>query len=106
MSQGHQSHEHLPGATHEPIPLDPENEIDAKSTAYWILGSSVVLYISLYLLLPMFDSVMTMERDRKINNRSNLELDASHKSEGAFLRGELSKSKKSIEQVMKEMAGK
>lgn len=105
MSHGHTSHEHLPGATHEAVPLDPEHDIDAKSSAYWVLGSSVVLFVSLYFMLPMFDSVMTTERDRKINNRPNLELDAAQKVEGAFLRGEQSKTKRSIEQVMKEMTG-
>ena len=59
-----------------PEPHDPEHDIDAKSTSTWVLVSTVVLFISLYFMLPMFDVVMTAERNRKINLAPSEELDA------------------------------
>ncbi len=85
-----------------PEPHDPEHDIDAKSTAVWVLGSSVVLFISLYFLMPLFDVVMTAERNRKINLVPTEELDAARATENQFLRG----GKKTIEQVMQEMVKK
>ncbi len=103
MSHAHSSHA---AGTHKPEPLDPERDIDAKSTSVWVLGSTVVLFVSLYFLLPLFDAVLTEERNKKINTLPALELEQVREAEGAFLSGSESKSKKSIDQVMKEMAGK
>lgn len=97
------SHHPQPGATHTPVPLDPERDIDAKSTSIWVLASAIVLFISLYFMLPLFDAVMSKERDRKINNAPTNELDKARAQEATFLHPP---GKKSIEQVMQEMAGK
>lgn len=99
MGHGHASHTHN-GA--RPEPHDPEHDIDAKSTSTWVLVSTVVLFISLYFMLPMFDVVMTAERNRKINLAPSEELDAARAKEDKFLRG----GKKTIEQVMQEMVKK
>lgn len=95
--------DHAPGATHEAIPLDPEHDIDAKSTSWWVLGSAVVLFIGLYFLLPLFDAVLQHERQGKINERPALELQEVYEAEDSFLNGFESSSGKSIDQVMREM---
>src|SRR5262245_34176981 len=88
-----------------PKPQDPEHDIDAKSTAIWVTVSAIVLFVSLYFMLSLFDVVLTTERNRKINNLPTTELGELVGSERAYLRGENS-SKKTIEQVMQEMAPK
>jgi len=104
---GHATHS-TPHASHGssalPEPVDPERDIDAKSTTFWVIVSTIVFFVSFYFLLPLFDRVLMQERDRKINNLPNTELKEVLDTEHAFLRGETSKSKKSIEQVMQEMA--
>lgn len=103
----HAPHQHghaAPGGV--PAPHDPEHDIDAKSASLWVIGSTIVLFIALYFMLPLFDLVLTTERDRKINNLPALELQDAVAKEQAFLRGETSRSKKSIDQVMQEMAPK
>lgn len=97
------SHSPQPGATHVPVPLDPERDIDAKSTSIWVLASAIVLFLSLYFMLPLFDSVLSTEINRKIYNAPAEELIKVRDAEGLFLRPQ---GKKSIEQVMQEMAGK
>lgn len=97
------SHHPEPGATHVAVPLDPERDIDAKSTSIWVLASAVVLFLSLYFMLPLFDSVLNTEIDRKIYNAPTTELNKAREEEGKFLRPQ---GKKSIEQVMQEMATK
>ncbi|MGE3173305.1 MAG: hypothetical protein AB7O97_11825 [Planctomycetota bacterium] len=91
------------GGTHRPEPLDPENDIDAKSTSWWVLGSAIVLFIGLYFLLPLFDAILQHERQTKINERPALELQEVDEAETSFLNGFESSSGKSIDQVMREM---
>ena len=99
-----QGHGTPPGNTPEPI--DPEKDIDARSTTIWVLASAVVLFVSLYFMLPLFDRILEIERTKKIDNAPADELENILEDERAFLRGEYSTSKKSIERVMAEMAGK
>ena len=94
---------HPHGAGHPPAPIDPEKDIDAKSTTIWFIVSTIVFFVSFYFLLPLFDRVMTQERTRKIDHAPLLELVDVVAQEQKFLRGEESKTKKTIEQVMKEM---
>lgn len=98
----HAPHGHA-GGSHAPEPHDPEHDIDAKSTSIWVIASTIVLFVGLWLLLPLFDLVLTTERDRKINNLPAVELGEAKAREAKFLHGE---GKKSIEQVMQEMARK
>lgn len=96
-----------PGATHKAEVLDPEHDIDAKSTTIWVVSSSIVLFIGLYLMLPLFDQVMQRERIKKINTRPAVEKQDVLEAERSFLRGEEGgATKKSIEQIMAEMARK
>jgi beta-lactamase regulating signal transducer with metallopeptidase domain len=87
-----------------PEPIDPEQDIDARSTSLWVLGSAVVLFISLYFMLPLFDRVLEQERMRKIDLLPAVELEEVLTAEREFLRGEYSTSKRSIDDVMKGMA--
>ena len=57
--------DHAPGATHEAVPLDPENDIDAKSATYWVLGGTVVLFLSLWVMVPIFVRVQEEEQRKK-----------------------------------------
>ena len=45
MGHGHHD-EHAPGATHEPVVHDPENDINARSATIWVIGGTVVIYSS------------------------------------------------------------
>lgn len=106
---GNATHTHTSHGSHgatTPEPIDPERDIDAKSTTFWFIASSVVFFVSFYFLIPLFDRVLQQERARKINTLPNTELEEARAVENAFLSGEKSKSKKSIETVMKEMATK
>ena len=103
QSHGH-AHGHKAPASH-----DPEHDIDAKSTTKWVLISTVVLFASLYFMLPFFDRVMQHERTKKIDELKAEDLDRLMPHERAFLagtenvQGETKPAKKTIEDVMREM---
>lgn len=101
-------HGHAPhGNAHdeEPKPLDPEHDIDAKSSTIWVLGGTVVLFISLWVMLPIFTRVLDEERRKKVDELPNTELieilDAQHK----FLDGQ-NPTKKKLDQAMRAAVGK
>jgi hypothetical protein len=77
-----------PGATHEAVPLDPENDIDAKSATRWVIGGSIVLFVSLWVLVPIFVQVQDYEHRRKVNEAPNAELKGILETEDAFLNGQ------------------
>lgn len=79
--------DHQPGATHEALPLDPENDIDAGKALWWFLGSSVVLFGCLWILVPIFVQVQDFEINRKINLAPTTELDDIRNAEFEFLNG-------------------
>jgi beta-lactamase regulating signal transducer with metallopeptidase domain len=93
-----------PGAAPRPAPHDPEHDIDARTVALWVIGWAVVLFLALYFMLPLFDRVLQQERARKIDHLPAEELENVRDAERTFLRGEESQSKKSIDQVIDEMA--
>jgi hypothetical protein len=105
MAHGNQHGEHAPGATHEAMAHDPENDIDAKSATIWVLVGTVVLFISLWVMVPIFMRVNEAERQDKIYGKKNQELEDVVDSEQQFLNG-ANPTKRSIEQVLKQMAGK
>ena len=92
--------DHQPGATHEALPLDPENDIDAGKAFWWFIGSTVVLFGALWLFVPVFIQVQDFEVNRKINLAPTTEFDNVKKSEFKFLNGE-NPSKKNIDDVVK-----
>ena len=93
-----------PGATHEALPLDPENDIDAKSAARWVIGGAIVLFISLWLMVPIFTQVQDYEQRRKVNEAPNTELDAVREAEGEFLAGQ-NPTRKNLEDVLRTLRG-
>ena len=94
--------DHAPGATHEALPLDPENDIDAKSAVRWVVGGTVVLFVALWIMVPIFLQVQDVEYQSKVNRSKDTErLDVTD-SERAWLDGE-NPSKKSIEDVLKTL---
>ena len=84
-----------------PAPLDPENEIDAKSATWWVLGGTVVLFISLWIMLPIFIRVQEEERMRKVDSTPNTELTEALEADNAFLAGSNPK-RKTLDQAMAE----
>ena len=99
----HAPHKPHGGGTHRPDPIDPERDIDARSTTIWVIVSAVALFVCLYFMLPLFDAVLRTELDRKIEHLPALELSDVREVESSFLHGEEARSKKTIEQVMREM---
>jgi len=99
MAHGHHHGDHAPGATHEPVVLDPENEIDARSATYWVLGGTLVTFFSLWIMVPIFVRVLDEERMTKVNLAPNTEYDATMKAENAFLGGD-NPTKKNIQSVV------
>ena len=51
MAHGNNHGEHLPGATHEAVPLDPENDIDAKSASIWFIGGALATFFCLWIMV-------------------------------------------------------
>lgn len=91
--------DHQPGATHEALPLDPENDIDAGKALWWFLGSSVVLFGCLWILVPIFVQVQDFETNRKINLAPTTEFDDTRAAELEFLHGG-NPTKKNIDDVV------
>jgi hypothetical protein len=89
----HHDH-HAPGQTHDPLPLDPEHDIDAKSATLWFVGSTIVIFLSLWLLVPIFLRVLDHELQRKIDQAPTTELNEVRDQEAEFLNGGNPKKKK------------
>ncbi|MCU0863630.1 MAG: hypothetical protein MUC36_07570 [Planctomycetes bacterium] len=105
MAHGNQHGSHAPGATHEAVPLDPENDIDAKSATIWVLVGTVVLFLALWVMVPIFMRINEAERQNKIYGVKSQELEDVVDAEQQFLNG-ANPTKRTIEQVLKQMAGK
>lgn len=99
MAHGHHHGDHAPGATHEAVALDPENEIDARSATVWVVVGTIVTFLSLWLMVPIFMRVLDEERMAKVALAPNDEFDATMKTESAFLNGD-NPTKKSIQTVV------
>ena len=87
MAHGHHSHQFESGLKHEAVALDPEHDIDARSATLWVVGGAVVLFLSLWLMVPIFMRVLGAERERKMDNAATTELDDVRAQEQEFLRG-------------------
>jgi hypothetical protein len=101
MAHG-KTHEHAPGASHEPVVHDPEHDIDARSATIWVIAGSVVLFFSLWVLIPIFVRVLEQERETKIYSAPTTELLDVKKDELAFLNGG-NPTKKDIQQVVQSL---
>lgn len=91
--------DHAPGATHEAVPLDPENDIDAKSAVRWVVGGAIALFVSLWLMVPIFIQVQDREIQKKVNLAPNQRFDEIYAVEKQFLDGD-NPTKKSIQSVV------
>ena len=94
--------DHQPGATHEALPVDPENDIDARSAAVWFVGSSIALFACLWVLVPIFVQVQDVEQNRKVNQSPTTELNDVKSAENDFLNGQ-NPTKKTIDDVVKSL---
>jgi hypothetical protein len=82
-----------------PQPHDPEREIDAKSATKWFIGGSLVLFVTLWILLPIFVRVQEVERMKKVDLTPNAELATVREAQTQFLNG-ANPTKKTVEQAM------
>ncbi len=98
MGHGHE-HGHAPGATHDPVPLDPEHDINAKAATLWVVGGALVLFFCLWIMVPIFMRVLDAERLHKIDKAATKELDDARAVEKTFLDGGNPK-KKNIQDVV------
>ena len=105
MAHGTHHGEHAPGATHEPVVHDPEHDIDARSATIWVVAGTVVLFASLWLMVPIFVRVQEAERETKIYKAPNVELNDVVDAEHEFLKGG-NPTKKNIDAIVKQLAGK
>lgn len=107
MSQAKHEVEHYgePGARHAPVVHDPEHDIDARSATIWVIVGSLATFLSLWLMVPIFQRVQEADRQRKVDQAPNVELDATKAAEFEFLAGQ-NPQKRSIDQVLQQMAGK
>lgn len=100
-------HEHYgePGARHAAVAHDPEHDIDARSATLWVVGGAIVLFLSLWVMLPIFLRVQHAERRNKVDLAPNTELGEVVDAERQFLRGQ-NPTKKTIDQVLEQMSRK
>ncbi len=110
MSHEHehpQSEDHYgePGATHVPVVSDPEHDIDAKSATIWFVAGSLVLFLSLWVMVPIFLRVQDVEHMKKINQWPNEEYENVKDAELEFLDGG-NPQKRTIEDVLEKMTVK
>lgn len=89
-------------------PNDPQKDVNAKVIFTWVTTWTVLLFVGLWLLLVVFDRVLFEERAHKIESRTGTELSELRQKEELFLSGQWEEGfpRKSIEQVMQEMARK
>ncbi len=96
----HQTHAVAP-AGDAPAPHDMEKDIDAKSATWWVLGGTVVLFVSLWLMLPIFIRILEEEQLQKVNFTPNNELSEVIDAQNEFLNG-ANPQRKTLEQAMQE----
>jgi hypothetical protein len=99
------THHGKPASGHAPVAHDPERDIDARSATIWFVGGAIALFACLWVLLPIFLRVLEEERFRKVDQVPATERDDVFEAQREFLNGANPK-KKTIDQVMKEMAPK
>jgi hypothetical protein len=106
MAHGHHpSHQFESGVTHEPVVLDPEHDIDARSATYWVVGGAIVLFLSLWVMVPIFMRVLEAEREHKMDRAATPELHDVRADEDEFLRGG-NPTKKNIDAVVEALRRK
>ena len=99
----HGTHHGKPAAGNRPEPHDPERDINARSATIWFIVGALAVFACLWVLLPIFLKVLEEERYRKIDMVPTTERDEVFDAQREFLNG-ANPTKKTIDQVMKEMA--
>ncbi|MDO8349379.1 MAG: hypothetical protein Q7T30_04020 [Planctomycetota bacterium] len=99
----HGTHHGKPAAGQPPEAHDPERDIDARSATIWFVCGAIALFACLWVLLPIFLRVLEEERFRKSDQIPATERIDVMEAQREFLDGANPK-KKSIDQVMKELA--
>ena len=84
-----------------PAPNDPENDIDAKSLTLWVLSGTIVLFIALWMMLPIFVRVQEAERLKKVDSTPNTEFEQAREAQTQFLNG-ANPTKKTLDQALTE----
>lgn len=105
----HTENRHAPaGPEHDPLPNDPTHDVNGRAVVTWVLAWTAILFLGMYGLLILFDQVLDKNRQAKIENVENTQLQKQRAIETAILDGQLADGKhvKSIEQTMQEMAKK
>jgi cytoskeletal protein RodZ len=112
MGTATQHDPHAPHAAHaphgtaaQPAPHDPERDIDAKTTTWWVVGWGVVFFITMWLMLVVFKRVQEHEIHKKVDSQPADELNDVRDHEREFLRG-ANKSRKTIDDAIKTIAPK
>lgn len=98
-------HDHVPGAKHEAIPLDPEHDIDARSATIWFVVGAIAIFACLWVMVPIFMNVLAVERNKKISFAPTTELNDVRAEESKFLTGANPKQK-DIREVVKQLRNK
>lgn len=82
-----------------PVVHDPEHDIDARSATIWVLGGTIVLFLSLWIMVPIFVRVQEEEQRTKIFEAPNTELNELRAKQQEFLNGANPKNK-TLDQAM------
>lgn len=102
---GAPTHHGKSGPSHAPVAVDPEHDIDARSATLWVVGGAIVLFVALWMMLPIFLRVLEQEKLGKVANAAPTERLLLVEQQRKFLDGD-NPRKKSIDAVLKELAGK
>lgn len=108
MSNPTPGHGHGKPAQAAPKAVDPAHDIDGKATFLWLGSWALAFFASMWLMLVVFDRVLFAERDKKVENLPNTEIELLRQKEQEYLSGkwEAGPPRKSIEQVMQEATKK
>ena len=97
----------------KPIPqrpeVDPEHDIDAKTTLTWLVVWTLAIFVCLWLLLQVFKVVLFEERLNKVETLEPIDIEELHRGEEAILGGGMREDGTrgiSIRDAMEELVGR
>lgn len=83
----HEAEPHA-GASGQVEDIDPEHDIDARATTYWLIGALVFVVVAMWVLYIVFEYSVAGARYRKIDQVAPQELHDLRAAEDALLRRE------------------